>query len=48
MSNIYDHLLYTNITAINEEYYNESITRIEKFYENNIKSPITFIIPSIK
>ena len=47
MSNIYDHLLYTNITAINEEYYNESITRIEKFYENNIKSPITFIIPSI-
>ncbi len=47
MSNIYEHLLYSNITAINEDYYNESITRMEKFYENNINSLITFIIPSI-
>jgi glycosyltransferase involved in cell wall biosynthesis len=47
MSNIYEHLLYSNITSINEDYYNESITRMEKFYENNINSLITFIIPSI-
>ena len=47
MSTICEHLCYNKLTAINEEYYINSLERIQKYYEKNTNSLITFIIPSI-
>ncbi len=47
MITICEHLCYNKLTAINEEYYINSLERIQKYYEKNTNSLITFIIPTL-